>query len=596
MANPSLILWCDPITNKLYSGWGKMIQAGIPMLKQGDMVGVEIHWVNTNSFSQGMVEIPFPPSATVSLAIGLLDKSPTSGTFTLTFDGDTTDELSYNITATELQTALNGLASITAEGGVTVEKNNLLYRIVWNDKVVSTADFTCDTQCLYPTSQSSFAQAREGSLTSRRTVLFTLKQSAIAAQNTFVTVDPPEIIITNILASTWRVEISPQPKDGVFTLTYQNGVNLKTTQPIPINSSAAEIVTYLNIVENLQFSVSQNSDYSWDISCPSTVVNLTATSGLIGFTSVYGLLDLNTVEIEEFVSGVQYSTAFLEVQVDVSGEVQTLIQSSVIILNDLIDQSSFNVVPRGSVMPIDSVVRYDTSQALTSPQKTQARANIDALGLTDLATVEADIIDLDGRVTTLETDTGSLLPSVDEKAAMAGSTTPSSGNVFVTNSVLTTGLSGKAALVHTHVATDITDSTSYGRDILKAASVSAQRVALGLGTMAVENTTSWAPINSPVFTGSVTIPTGAYIPDYLPLAGGTMSGTLYSGDIVVGLFNTLTFAGTGIVFSDTTTQDTRVVRESQVTTAPSFDTTGYPDEVKVIDSAGTAYWVPARLA
>ena len=164
MANPNLILWCDPITNKLYSGWGKMIQSGIPMLKQGDMVGVEIHWVNTNSFSQGMVEIPFPPSATVSLAIGLIDRPPTSGTFTLTFDGDTTDELSYNITATELQTALNSLASITAEGGVTVEKNDLLYRIVWNDMIVSTDDFTCNTQCLYPSSQSSFAQAREGSL------------------------------------------------------------------------------------------------------------------------------------------------------------------------------------------------------------------------------------------------------------------------------------------------------------------------------------------------------------------------------------------------------------------------------------------------
>lgn len=43
-----------------------------------------------------------------------------------------------------------------------------------------------------------------------------------------------------------------------------------------------------------------------------------------------------------------------------------------------------------------------------------------------------------------------------------------------------TALNGKAATVHTHVASDITDSTSLGRSILSAASITAARAALGI--------------------------------------------------------------------------------------------------------------------
>lgn len=44
------------------------------------------------------------------------------------------------------------------------------------------------------------------------------------------------------------------------------------------------------------------------------------------------------------------------------------------------------------------------------------------------------------------------------------------------------GLAGKAATVHTHVATDVTDSTSTGRSVLTAANAGAARTAIGAGT------------------------------------------------------------------------------------------------------------------
>ena len=45
MANPYLILWCDPALNRLYSGWQKNTQALQQIIKQGDNVGVETKWL-----------------------------------------------------------------------------------------------------------------------------------------------------------------------------------------------------------------------------------------------------------------------------------------------------------------------------------------------------------------------------------------------------------------------------------------------------------------------------------------------------------------------------------------------------------------------
>jgi autotransporter-associated beta strand protein len=56
----------------------------------------------------------------------------TSGTFTLTFDGETTAALPFNVSASDLQNALNALTSIGGVGGnVTVTQSGNIYRITF---------------------------------------------------------------------------------------------------------------------------------------------------------------------------------------------------------------------------------------------------------------------------------------------------------------------------------------------------------------------------------------------------------------------------------------------------------------------------------
>lgn len=521
MANPTLVLWCDGVTNRLMSGWQSNQIAQIPKLKQGDSVSTEIHWIASYGITN-VEEVGFPPAASLTLAIGLVDEQPTSGTFTITYDGDTTTALAYNATASVIETALNNLASITADGGVSVDKNGNINRISWNDFGVRTEAITINTDLLSPSSQSTVTVYRNGDATHAHIVFASISQAPVAVCTTFTPAPEPIITAESVLDNTWRISIYPFPKNGSFQLTYTAGFNTYTVASLPYNTDLNAMALALNATlstSSAQFVVNSVGQYSWDIVCPPVIITnddietsvgaFSSVSALSGFSSMIGTLDLNTANLEEFLSGTNSRDAIIEVQVDVGGNVQTIAHSDVNLINDLISASMFNIIERTDVMPVDSVVRYDTSQSLTGPQKLTARTNIDAASLADVVALGVDVGVLSGQLSAVEYS----IITVLQAEALNGAELPSSTNVFITESALTTaldaGLATKAALVHTHVATDITDSTSAGRNLLIAADLNAQKTILGI------TGAPYAPINSPTFTGIVTIPAGASIAGYL---------------------------------------------------------------------------------
>lgn len=109
---------------------------------------------------------------------------------------------------------------------------------------------------------------------------------------------------------------------------------------------------------------------------------------------------------------------------------------------------------------------------------------------------------------------------------------------FATLGLLTsaTAASTYAPIVHTHTASQISDSTTAGRALLTAADASAQRTSLGLGTMATETAANYAPLASPTFTGDPKAPTPAtsdndtsvattaFVNAYCPTASTTAAG------------------------------------------------------------------------
>jgi hypothetical protein len=79
--------------------------------------------ISTFLEATGIINRPFEvvtQPGTVKFGIGSRTASPESGTYTLTFDGDTTSAIEAAATAGAIETALNGLAAISSAGGVSV--------------------------------------------------------------------------------------------------------------------------------------------------------------------------------------------------------------------------------------------------------------------------------------------------------------------------------------------------------------------------------------------------------------------------------------------------------------------------------------------
>lgn len=421
MSKPLLTLWCDSATNRLVSGWQSAVPATEPALTRGDSLGVEVHWVSTiTSSTAAMVEVPFPPSCTVTLAIGAIDSVPSDGVFTLTYGANTTADLAHDISATDLQTALNGLASITADGGVTVSKFGISYKVVWNDPGVRSTALTIGATNLFPSSYGESTVSKVGDSVTNHTVLLTLRRTPVAACTSFTTVPDPTISVDSIFPGAWRVSFDHPPRTGTFTLTLTlvlsgGGTQTITTLPIPATAAASEIYSFLSNATNTTqaFTVSDSGQASWDIAAGADITSdfwvgtanvsgISATSAAVGFSSVYGVLNLNTAEMEEFMSGLSSASATLAVNVDSAGTRQTILQAPVTISNELISNATFTLVDMGTVMPVDSVVRYDTSQSLDAAQKLTARTNIGAAS-------DSDVSSLSGTVSTHTSQIASLV-------------------------------------------------------------------------------------------------------------------------------------------------------------------------------------------
>lgn len=459
MTIPAIVLWANSIRNTFVADWQSNTDLSSISLRQGDTIGIELHWVE-QSVGNPMKEVVWPSSANITLAVGRLDSAPTSGGYRLSYGGQTTPAIGFNAEAISIQAALNGLSSIAAEGGVTIIKTSTTWRAVWNVTGAVSSTITVAENTLAPTSSLGIAVARTGAPGVAHIVQVHIKQSPVAVCTTWANTAPPTATVTLTHAPaysgdnrTWRLVVTPEPKGGTLRLSYViNGVTYYTA-PISVTTLSAN-----TIQEALPDVIAiQVSDFEFDLSqvqiTPDPTVNISSmaadSSGLIGFSSKYGLLSLNSLDVELLLGGASSATVVCEVEVEMDGKRQTLVQSNAVIYNDLIDTDSYTLVQWPDVVPADSVVRYDTPQSLTTAQKAQARTNIGAIDSALLDAYDTRDDELEARVADLETKT----LTADQKAAAAGAASPSATNVFATANEL----AAKANATHTHTIAQITD-------------------------------------------------------------------------------------------------------------------------------------------
>lgn len=456
---PSLVLWVNTTLNRIMTSFNAEASEASIVLKQGDTIGVEVHLLTTSG-SGSIEEYQMPVSGGLTLAIGRIDAPPTAGDFKLSYSSETTSILAHNATASQVQDALNLLPSIVAMGGVVVAKSGTLYRVIWNTQCVVPIDLIVQRNTLYPTSSIAISKVTNGSLTANQILQLHIKQTPVANITNFEDQDP-SVVYSNQLKEAlfngdvkiWRMQAPIAPKGGSFVISFLDGVNQYSTAPISVNASALEIKSALSSKFNTSWEVAQNGSYSWDISVSRYTISSISvdSSSVISFSSKYGILNLNTIQVEEMLAGTQSSSAVFEVELESSGSKKTLYQGSCTVINDLIDSDAYSIVEWGDFIPADSVVRYDTSQSLTSPQKLQARTNIGAIDNSAIAALQSKDLDLESRIAQTE---ASAFDS-NKIASINANNTLNATNPVVSNSQLTTSLSSYATISHSHEISNI---------------------------------------------------------------------------------------------------------------------------------------------
>jgi hypothetical protein len=349
MPLPSAIkLFIDPRTGDAFGNFAGTTSLTNPVFTLGDTATVELYLVESTGLNTyPRQEIGFPTSPGIRVAVGAIDESPLAGTWTLSYGGDTTTALAFNATPAVVQAALNLLASITAAGGVTVAKIGDNYNIVFNANGART-ELTTNGAALIPLSAANVASLQTGDANKPAIYLVHLQRTVAGLATSFSPTAASAITVESLTAwdgtkATYRVSISPDPKGGSFSLSFdaQTGTDVSSSA-ISVGASGLDVQNSLSIgaLADGKVSVTQVGAYAYDITVktqPATAGLTADAAGLLSFSGYKGDLNLNTAEAISLLDGAPLVQTTLEVEITSDSKTLTVLQVQCTLQNAVID-------------------------------------------------------------------------------------------------------------------------------------------------------------------------------------------------------------------------------------------------------------------
>jgi len=322
----------------------------------GDDPNISVRLVESNAAG---VDLPWRyvdlTGSSIRVAIGNPGGDPTSGTFTLTFSGDTTTALNYNATAAEVDTALNALASMVTAGGCTVSQVSAGYQVTF-DSTGDQAIITATTDSLFPASSAYIYEATTGDGSTNEVQVVTLEvdnaayvelTTDIAAPSATVTVVRDGV--TDTTSELQRVEIDGDPYLGTWAIT----IGGNTSSAIAVDASLADITTAIEGITGIGAGnvTVTGSSLDFTIQFASSLGNVgTATidvANLTGAIGKTGSIDLNTNQFLELLGGAASTTATLEIVKYNTGNStsDTVFQGNITCKQDVIPDTPASATP-----------------------------------------------------------------------------------------------------------------------------------------------------------------------------------------------------------------------------------------------------------
>jgi hypothetical protein len=261
-------LFIDLTNRRLVASETNSAPVGQIQFTKGDNGAFNLYFLQAT----GVINRPFEvvsQSGTVKFGVGSRTASPESGTYTLTFGGDTTSALDAAATAGAIQTALNGLSAISSAGGVSVTGELSDHFTVRFTTAGTQGSITANVSQLIPDTVAVIDERIAGSASVKEIQEIQLRLTPAVYQDSWSDLST---VVTATIATTvtgaaslnevQRLSFSQKPFTGTYELTFPataftvastvtSGVfitsvthGLALNQPIAINGFDTTITGY----------------------------------------------------------------------------------------------------------------------------------------------------------------------------------------------------------------------------------------------------------------------------------------------------------------------------------------------------------------
>jgi hypothetical protein len=367
----------DPNKAGIYIDFSSRLPASVPLFIRNDTIPVTLRFVTPNTSGIRAWDDVDLSTYDVTLGIGDFDRTPTSGTFPLTYGADTAFGLGYDISAASLQTSLNSLNSIQSAGGVTVTSPAVGQYIVTFVSDGAKSFISSTSNGLNPATTVIISRVVTGATDINEVQIIQLVVNPNVLNQTWEELPVAAAVVTEIspgsgsTQNVQQISLDPIPYFGTFQIT----ANSVTTPAIDYLATAQQVQDALG--GSGSYLVSGPAGGPWTITKVANgaiaqhTVNV---SGLLVPVGLSGIVQLSTLAmLQRFLGEGNTIEQILEIQaqlVEESTTTVTVLQVPITVSKDVINLNALVPSPITNyytAAQVNSIISALFSSSQTSP-------------------------------------------------------------------------------------------------------------------------------------------------------------------------------------------------------------------------------------
>jgi hypothetical protein len=304
-------LFIDTTNRRLATSLTSLAPATTPRFVKGDNGAINLYFLEAT----GNVSAPFNvvdyTGTSVKFGVGSRTGTPASGTFTLSFGGQTSGAIGYSATAGAISSALNSLSTITAAGKVSVDGTMATNFVVSFNSAGTQGAITGNFTRLIPTTTALIDERLVGDATNAEIQELQLRLAPAVYEPTWTDLGTaltvsvattltgsnlqnevqrisfsrdPYLGSFRVTVPTYNVDIASTVTDGVFITASNHGLTL--AQPVVLTGFTA-LTGYTAGIQYFVRSIPQTTEFLLGVTAGAVAITTgtgTVTTGSVATT------------------------------------------------------------------------------------------------------------------------------------------------------------------------------------------------------------------------------------------------------------------------------------------------------------------------